>query len=254
MQLQNEKIERIWTKVNDLRIHSLEARNPLFAEKTPIILIQGLGISNRYLVPVMRELSKSREVFAPDFPGWGDSSKPWHVFNVPELAEFLADWMTTQNIERASIVGHSLGGQIAAEFAVRHPEMVEKVVLASTTFEKGKRNFFRQFWRFLLNAPREPLSLVFIALHSYFKFGTRREILTLKYSLSDKIEEKLPHIQAPTLVLRGERDTVVPQSWVETMTDLLPNGKALTIPAGTHGVIYQSHEKFAAAVCEFLDC
>ncbi|HYP50842.1 MAG TPA: alpha/beta hydrolase [Pyrinomonadaceae bacterium] len=252
--LQTEKIERIWTNVNGLKIHALAARNPGFADKTPFVLIHGLAISNRYLIPVMTELAKRREVFAPDLPGWGDSSKPRRVFNITELADALADWMKAQGIERADIVGHSLGSQIAAEFAVRNPEMVEKLILASATFEKGKRNFFRQFWRFLINAPREPFSLVYIALRDYFKFGIRREIYTLKYSLNDKIEEKLPQIAAPTLVLSGEFDTVAPQNWIETMAELLPNGKAVIIPAGTHGVIYQSHEKFAAAVCEFVDC
>jgi pimeloyl-ACP methyl ester carboxylesterase len=251
---QTEKIERIWTNLGGLRIHALAARNPNFADKTPFVLIHGLAISNRYLIPVMQELAKRREVFAPDLPGWGDSSKPRRVFNITELADALADWMKAQGIERANIVGHSLGSQIAAEFAVRHAEMVDKLILASPTFEKGKRKFFRQFWRFLMNAPREPFSLVYIALRDYLKFGIRREFYTLKYSLNDKIEEKLPQIGVPTLVLSGELDTVAPQNWIETMAELLPNGKALTIPAGTHGVIYQSHEKFAAAVCEFVDC
>ena len=250
MPSQIEKIERIWTNVNDLRIHALAAGNPSFAQEAPFVLIHGLAISNRYLIPVMTELAKRREVFAPDLPGWGDSSKPRRVFNITELADSLADWMKAEGIERANIVGHSLGSQIAAEFAVRHTEMVEKLILASPTFEKGKRKFFRQFWRFLMNAPREPFSLVYIALRDYFKFGLRREFYTLKYSLNDKIEEKLPQIEAPTLVLRGELDTIAPQNWIETMAELLPNGKALTIPAGTHGVIYQSHEKVAAAVCE----
>jgi pimeloyl-ACP methyl ester carboxylesterase len=251
---QIEKIERIWANVNGLRIQALAERNPNFADKTPFVLIHGLAISNRYLIPVMTELAKRREVFAPNLPGWGDSSKPSRVFNITELADALADWMTAHGIERANIVGHSLGSQIAAEFAVRHAEMVDKLILASPTFEKGKRNFFRQFWRFLMNAPREPFSLVYIALRDYFKFGIRREIYTLKYSLKDKVEEKLLQIGVPTLVLSGELDTIAPQSWIETMAELLPNGKALTIPAGTHGVIYQSHEKFAASVCEFVDC
>ena len=254
MPSQTEKIERIWTNLGGLRIHALAARNPSFADKAPFVLIHGLAISNRYLIPVMQELAKRREVFAPDLPGWGDSSKPRRVFNITELADALADWMKAHGIERANIVGHSLGSQIAAEFAVRHAEMVDKLILASPTFEKGKRSFFRQFWRFLMNAPREPFSLVYIALRDYFKFGIRREIYTLKYSLKDKIEEKLLQIGVPTLVLSGELDTIAPQSWIETMAELLPNGKALTIPAGTHGVIYQSHEKFAASVCEFVDC
>ena len=254
MASQIEKIERTWTNLNGLQIHALAARNPDFAQKTPFVLIHGLAISNRYLIPLMRDLAQQREAFAPDLPGWGDSSKPRRVFNITELADALADWMKTQGIERANICGHSMGGQIAAEFAVRNPKMVDKLILASTTFEKGKRGAFRQFWRLLINAPREPFSLIYIAMRDYFKFGIRREIYTAKYALRDKIEEKLPQIETPTLVLRGELDTVAPQNWIEEMAKLLPNGKNVTIRGGTHGVIYQSHEKFAAAVCDFVNC
>lgn len=254
MPTQTEKIERTWTDVNGLRIHALAARNPNFGGETPFVLIHGLAISNRYLIPVMKEFAKQREAFAPDLPGWGDSAKPRGVFNITELADALADWMKAEGIARANIIGHSLGSQIAAEFALRHARMVENLILASPTFEKGKRNVFRQFWRLLIDSPREPFALVWIAMRDFFKFGIRREIHTLKYSLNDKIEEKLPHIKAPTLVLRGEFDAVAPQNWIETMAKLLPNGKAATVSGGTHGVIYQSHEKFAAAVCEFVGC
>lgn len=246
-------IERICTNAGDWQIHLLAARNQQFAAKTPVVLIHGLGISTRYLAPAMRELATRRNVFAPDLPGWGDSSKPRQVLNIPELADALADWMKIVKIERAVLIGHSLGSQIAAEFAVRYARRCEKLVLASATFEIGKRGFLRQFWRLLINAPREPLRLVYTALRDYLKFGLRRAFYTLKYSLRDKIEEKLPLIEAPTLILRGEFDTVAPQKWIDFMTARLQSGKSVTIAGGTHGVIYQSSEQFARAVCEFID-
>lgn len=253
MNSQTEKIKRIWTNVNGLRIHALAAKNPLLREKLPIVLVHGLAVSNRYLIPAMQELSKNAEVFAPDLPGWGDSEKPRHIFDIRELADVLADWMKAVEIKRATLVGHSFGSQIAAEFALRHAEMLGRLILASPTFERGKRSFFRQFGRLLINAPNEPLSLVFIALRDFIKFGIRREVVTLKYSLRDRIEDKLQQIQIPALVIRGELDTVAPQSWAEELAKLLPNGKLITIPNGTHGVVYQSPKKFAETVCEFLD-
>ena len=202
----------------------------------------------------MRKFAEYREVFAPDLPGWGDSDKPERVFDITELSDALAAWMKANRIERAVLIGHSLGSQIVAEFAANHAEMVERLILASPTFEIGKRSAFRQFFRLFVNAAREPFSLIYIAMSDYLKFGIRREYHTLKFGLRHKVEEKLPKIEAPTLVLRGEFDPVVPQNWIETMARLLPNGNVVTIAGGTHGVIYQSHEKFARAVCEFIDC
>ncbi|HEY0049227.1 MAG TPA: alpha/beta hydrolase [Pyrinomonadaceae bacterium] len=224
-----------------------------FAGKLPIVIVQGLGISASYMIPAMSEMAKYAKVFALDLPGFGDSEKPLHIFNIAELADVVADWMSASGIERAVLLGHSFGSQIAAEFALRHPEMIERIVFAAPTFDRHARSFFRQFGRLLLNSRNEPFSLIMLAVKSYFKFGIRREARTLKFALADRIEDKLPRIGIPALVVRGELDTVVPQGWAEEVADLLPDGKLAVIAGGTHGVNYQSPREFAAAIREFLD-
>jgi len=168
------------------------------------------------------------------------------------LADVLADWMSIARIKQAVLVGHSFGSQIVAEFALRHPEKIARAVLAAPTFDREARGFFRQFGRLLLDSGNEPFSLVLLAVKSYLKFGFRREARTLQFALKDRIEEKLPQIRIPALVLRGELDTVVPQRWAEEVAALLPNGKLTTISGGTHGVNYNSPRKFAEAIREFL--
>ncbi len=249
---ETENIERVETSVNGLRLNAFVSKGADYAGKPTIILVQGLGISASYMIPAMSEMAKYAKVFALDFPGFGDSEKPWHIFNIAELADVLADWMSVAGIRRAVLVGHSLGSQIVAEFAVRHPEKIERAVLAAPTFDRHARGVFRQFGRLLLDSRNEPFSLVLIAFKSYFQFGLRREARTLQYGLKDRIEEKLPQIRVPTLVVRGELDPVVPQRWAEEVTALLPDGKLTVIPGGTHGVNYNSPQKFAAAVREFL--
>ncbi|HEX8737391.1 MAG TPA: alpha/beta hydrolase [Pyrinomonadaceae bacterium] len=246
-----ENIERFQANVNGLRLNTF-ASNEDFAEKLPVVLVQGLGISASYMIPTMSEMAKFAKVFTFDLPGFGDSEKPWHVFNIAELADVLAEWMSVARIERAVLVGHSFGSQIVTEFALRHPARIASAVLAAPTFERRARTFFRQFGRFLLNARNEPFSLVLLAVKSYLKFGFVRETLTLRYALADRIEEKLPQIHVPALVLRGELDTIVPQRWAEEVAALLPDGKSVTIGGGTHGVNYNSPQKFAEAIREFL--
>jgi pimeloyl-ACP methyl ester carboxylesterase len=246
-------IEKNWTIVNGLRLHSLVSRNPLFEERTPVVFVHGLAVSNRYLIPAMSEISKSRQVFAPDLPGWGESAKPRHVFNIAELADTLALWMQAMKIERAVVIGQSFGCQVAAEFAVRHASMVERIILAAPTFDRRARSAFRHFWRLLIDAPNEPFSLVLLALRDFLKFGIRREIKTLKFALRDKIEDKLPQIRIPALVIRGELDTVVPELWAREVAGLFPDGRLVTIKGGTHGVNYQMPQEFAATVLEFLN-
>lgn len=238
--------------MNGLRLNAFVSKGADYAGKPTIILVQGLGISAEYMIPTMSETAKYAKVFALDFPGFGDSEKPWHIFNITELADVLADWMNAAGIGRAVLVGHSFGSQVVAEFALRHPEKIERAVLAAPTFDRRARSFFRQFGRLLRDSRNEPLSLIWLSFKSYFKFGLRREARTLQYSLKDRIEEKLPQIRIPTLVVRGELDTVVPQGWAEEVAGLLPDGKLTVIPGGTHGVNYNSPQEFAAAVREFL--
>lgn len=246
-------IERFEASVNGLRLNAFVSKDADFARKLPVVLVQGLGISASYMIPAMSEIARYARVFALDLPGFGDSEKPAHVFNIAELADVLAHWMNAVGIEKAVLVGHSFGSQIVAEFALRHSAMIDRAVLAAPTFDKRARSAFRQFWRLLLNARNEPFSLILLAFKSYFKFGFRREARTLQLALEDRIEEKLPEIRIPALVIRGELDTVVPHAWAREVADLLPDGKLFTISGGTHGVNYNSPQKFAVAIRKFLD-
>lgn len=248
----SENIERFEANVNGLRLNTFVSKNANQAGKLPVVLVQGLGISASYMIPAMSEIAKYAKVFALDFPGFGDSEKPLHVFNITELADVLAAWMREVGVERAALVGHSFGSQIVAEFALRHSEMIACAVLAAPSFDKRARSAFRQFWRLLRNSRREPFSLVLLAFKSYFKFGFRREARTLQFGLADRIEDKLPEIRIPALVIRGELDTVVPHAWAREVADLLPDGKLITIPGGTHGVNYKLPREFAEAIREFL--
>jgi pimeloyl-ACP methyl ester carboxylesterase len=248
---ETENIECVEADVNGWRLNAFVSKAD-FAGKLPIVLVQGLGISAGYMIPTMSEMAKYAKVFALDLPGFGDSEKPAHIFNIAELADVLADSMRVVGIERAVLVGHSFGSQVTAEFALRHPAMIERAVLAAPTFDRHARSFFRQFGRLLWNSRNEPFRLILLAVKSYFKFGFRREAQTLRFALADRIEDKLPQIRIPALVVRGESDTVVPQRWAKEVADLLPEGKLVVIPGGTHGVNYNSPQKFAVAIREFL--
>lgn len=248
----NENLKRIWTDANGLQLHALVSKKTDFEEKLPVILVQGLGISSKYMIPAMSEIEKWAKVYAPDLPGFGESEKPRQVFNITELADVLADWMKTFGIKRGILVGHSFGCQVVAEFALRHSEMLDRAVFAAPTCDRRARSAFRQFGRLLLDALNEPFSLILLAVRDYLKFGVRRQARTMHIALHDRIEDKLPQINIPTLVIAGELDTVVPTEWAREVADLLPRGEFVSIP-GTHGVNYQSPQVFAQAIRQFLD-
>jgi len=91
-----------------------------------------------------------------------------------------------------------------------------------------------------------------VVLLDFLQIGLPRFVRTFRYALQDRIEEHLPLMQAPTLVVRGTRDPVVPQRWAQEATALLPQGRLVIIDEAAHDVNYNSPQKLVEAVLQFL--
>ena len=217
-----------------------------------MVLVHGLVVSSRYMIPTAKRLARHCRVFAPDLPGFGRSERPPRVLDVAGLSDALSAWMGEVGLERAALVGNSFGCQIIADLAVRHPARVERAVLQGPTMDPLGRSVPRQVGRLLIDVPRETLSLLPIELLDYLSAGTRRAWRTFRYTLEDRIEEKLPHMRVPTLVVRGSRDPIVQQRWAEEVTRLLPMGRLVVIPGAAHAVNYGSPLELARVVLQFL--
>lgn len=231
------------------RVH-LE-RAPIFAPT--IVLVPGLGLSSRYMMPTAERLSAHARIYAPDLPGFGLSDKPRRALSITELADALCAWMTANGLERAVLLGNSLGSEIIVDLAVRYPKRVERAILVAPPIDRQARSFLRQLARLLLDATREPVSLLPIVISDYLRGGIARGIRTLYYALADRVEKKLPLMQTKTLVVRGERDPVVPQHWAEDVTALLPHARLVVIPSAAHAVNYSAPDELAREVLSFLN-
>jgi pimeloyl-ACP methyl ester carboxylesterase len=221
--------------------------------RTPaVVLVHGQVISSLYMVPTARLLAPAFPVLAPDLPGFGLSGKPRRVLDIRGLADMLGAWMDAVGLRSAALVANSLGCQIVVDLAVRRPELAAALVLAAPTIDRHARNAGIQIVRWLKDVPYERPSLALVHLRDFALAGPHRALQTFRFTLADRIEEKLPRIQAPTLVVRGERDPIVPQRWAEEVTRLLPRGRLVVIPRGPHCVNYSSAESFARVVADFL--
>jgi pimeloyl-ACP methyl ester carboxylesterase len=216
------------------------------------VVVHGLVVSSRYMVPLARALASDFPVYAPDLPGFGESSKPAKPLGLTELAEVLHAWMRTLGLPRAALLGNSFGCQIIAELAVRHPEAVERLVLQGPTVDAAARRLPVQIWRAFRNGRREPGAVARLSRIDYAKAGLGRAAGTIQALMRDRIEDKLPRITTPTLVVRGSRDLVVPQPWAEEVTRLLPNGRLVVLAGGTHTLNYTDPERLAAVTRAFL--
>lgn len=239
-------------KVGGLLLHSRVSINHSKTNLPPVILVHGLGVSSRYMIPTAVRLASQCSVYAIDLPGFGRSEKPRRVLNLTELAEALAAWMRESGLEQAVLLANSIGCQIVVEMALRYHELVERLILVSPTVDREARTAPRQFFRLLLDIPREPLTLPFIALVDYLQAGMGRAAQTFGYALQDRIEEKLPHVRQPALVVRGARDPIVSERWAEEVNGLLSESRLVVIQNAAHGVNYNSPEELARVVFDFV--
>ncbi len=241
-----------WTAVRGLRMFARAGDVPPGDPRPVIVLVHGQIISSLYMVPTAERLASEFRVFAPDLPGFGRSEKPDRILCVPELAEALGEWMDAIQLPRAALVGNSLGCQIAVDLAVRRPELIEALVLAGPTIDPEARTASSQIIRWLRDWPGERPSLAVAHLRDFARAGVRRSLGTFRCTLADRIEEKLPRVQARTLVVRGARDTIVPQRWAEEVTRLLPRAELIVVPNGPHCMNYSTPGPFSRIVASFL--
>jgi 2-hydroxy-6-oxonona-2,4-dienedioate hydrolase len=222
-------------------------------EAVPIVLIHGLVVSSRYMIPLARQLATRFAVYAPDLPGFGWSSKPRETLTLAQLAEVLAEWMGAQGIRQAALVANSLGCQTAVELATRFPDRVAGLVLQGPTIDAWARTPGQQILRWVANAPRERPSQLPLLVLDYAQAGLARARRSFRIALEDRVEDKLAAVHAPSLVVRGSRDPIVPQRWAEEVTRRLPRGQLVVIPGAPHALNYSRALEMARVVAPFVD-
>jgi 2-hydroxy-6-oxonona-2,4-dienedioate hydrolase len=240
------------THVNGLRMHSLTSIDPVSSDAPVIVLVHGSGLSGRYMIPTARELTADFRIYVPDLPGFGDSGKPQKVLKVTELADWLADWMAAIGLQRGSLLGNSFGCQVIADLAARYPDRVEHAILQGPTTPPDERSWFWQFIRWRQNQRYNPSSLGDVTNADYKKCGFRRMYWSFQQQLKDRIEDKAPNIQAPTLVVRGELDPISNQQWCEEIARMCPRGRLVIIPGVAHTLCYTAPVQLADVTRSFV--
>ena len=114
------------------RLSYLVGRPDAGEERPALILLHGIAGSSKTWAPLLDMLGERFTVIAPDLLGHGESDKPRHDYSLGAYANGVRDLMIALGIERATIVGHSLGGGVALQFAYQHPERCERLVLVSS--------------------------------------------------------------------------------------------------------------------------
>ena len=217
----------------------------------PVVLVHGFVLAGDYMMPAADRLAVFSRAYVPDLPGYGLSDRPPRL-DLPLLGDCLAEWMERLKLYRADFIGNSFGCQILMDFAARHSQFVQRLVLQGPTVDPAARSVGKQVLRLMKNSRIESPGLGRLMLRDYWRAGWRGITGAMRMALRDGPESKLPHISAPTLVVRGSRDVLVPQSWAERIVRLLPDGHLLVLPGLAHTINYTAPSIFVNAVRPFL--
>jgi pimeloyl-ACP methyl ester carboxylesterase len=220
-------------------------------DATPIVLIHGLS-SSRTLKPLIRSLGTRRPVFAPDLPGFGMSDQPTHPLDIPGLADALRRWLLDNELAPAIVVGVAFGCQVAVDLAAAYPAAVDRLVLVGPMFDPETRTPARLAMRWARNAPRSSPRLAPTIVHDFIDAGPWRSVRTLRKALDDPIEPKLGEIEAPTLVVRPERDHLVRAAWTERVAKLIPDSQLVVLPKASHTIGSKAAARLTALLVPFL--
>jgi len=222
--------------------------------KTKLVLVHGLGLSCRYMLPTAQALANDYGVFVPDLPGFGDSGKPRQTLDINGLADSLAAWVARMRLPgQVALLGNSLGCQIIAAALDRHPAIADAAILQGPTTPPDERNIFWQLIRWRQNLRNDPPEMKAISRDDYVKCGRRRVWTTFYYGLKDPLENRLGRIHHPVLVVRGERDPICREEWAMDVAKRLPHGKFVELPHVAHTLVFTAPGPLAQATKSFLE-
>jgi pimeloyl-ACP methyl ester carboxylesterase len=234
----------------------------------PILMIMGFGSSMEGWYFQIPFFSKHFRVVALDNRGVGGSDKPKGPFTTRMMADDVIHLMDHLEIEKAHIMGASMGGMIAQEISINYPERVNKLVLACTYAKRGET--FRNISDSgkLSGSPAERMtSIIDLAFNKplyRLVFGFLARLTSRARSDVGGIEGqsvavmshdalgRLGSITSETLVIVGTRDRLIDPAASEVIAGIIPNAKLVKIEGGSHTIMVENKDEFNEEVLKFL--
>jgi pimeloyl-ACP methyl ester carboxylesterase len=218
----------------------------------PVILVHGLSGSTRWWSENVEALASRYRVYLVDLPGFGAMRRsPLHQ-GLQAAASWLIRWMDALALQPAHLVGHSMGGQICLRVAIDRPDLVNRLALVAPAVLSASSSIFSQVAPLMAETRR--FSPRFFAVLSYdaLRAGPATLLRSARDLLAQKVEQELAAIQAPTLLIWGEKDAIVPVAVGYELRRRLPQSRLLVLKGASHVPMFHDARRFNAALSHFL--
>jgi pimeloyl-ACP methyl ester carboxylesterase len=228
--------------VNGIRIHY-----EVHGEGRPLLLILGLSSDLSEMgKPLIQMLGARSQVIGFDNRGAGRSDKPDAPYSIELMASDALGVMDAAGVTRAGVLGISLGGRIALELALGHPERVERLILVSTSARVvpgWRRRWRRHYYPFLSGLP---------VLRGKYPQPRYAFVRQMEASTGYDARPRLHQLGMPTLLLHGRNDRTAPLALAEELQRGIPGSRLQTFKGGHLFFLIRERRRFADVVAEYI--
>jgi len=256
----HERSERT-VVVQGIQTHLFEAGSPT---APPLLYLHGMSLANLWL-DYHRALAKHFHIYAADTPGFGLTARPDWMRDMSDYILYLRDLLDVLGLVKPNIVGHSLGGWMAAEVAVWYPGRVAKLVLSNASGIRIKGSPIADL--FAMNVqetlaacfdnpqaamPLMPAEFNIDYLIAQYIERMTLAVLTWNPSYDPKLERRLAYVACPTLVIWGENDRVIPQVYADAWHKMIGGSRLVKLAGTGHMPMLEKHAEWTREIADFL--
>ena len=238
----------------------------------PVLLLHGYTDSWTSWQRVMPLLPKHVRVYAISQRGHGNSSRPGIGYQIGDFAEDAAAFLAALDIERALVVGHSMGAAVAERLAVHCPHRVAGLLLAGAFGDYAGNRAVRDLWEDAVSSLSDPIDPEFVrafqestiarelpagfiatVIAESYKVPARVWRAALRGQMDCSNQQLRWRIACPTMLVWGDNDALVPRREQEALTEQIPQAMVRMFPGAGHAVHWEAPEGFASLVQRFVE-
>lgn len=243
-----------WTRVDGVDVFYRESPSPAAGARV-MAHVHGFGLSGRYLLPTAERLADEFHTYVPDLPGFGRSGKRKDMLDIPDLSRAAIDFLDDRGVERATLVGNSMGCPVIIETAHTYPDRIERSVLVSPAGGVFNQPLRRAIAQLTADAPREPTRMARVAVPDYVRFGVPSTMRMFRSLTQYPSLKRLLELRIPTLVVLGERDPLLPHAHrideIASQTDT--HVLVVLLEGAAHAINFSHPDQLAHVIRLFMD-
>jgi pimeloyl-ACP methyl ester carboxylesterase len=242
-----------WTIVDGLPLFFRAATEAAPVGAPAIVHVHGFGISGRYLVPTAERLAPHYPTYVPDLPGYGRSIKPKRTLTITELADALVAFLDAVGVERAVLLGNSMGCLITVEFAHKYPERIDRAILVSPAGGPHNQPIYRGLPQLARDGLRETPRMLPVAVPDYVRFGPVSSLRLFHAMTRYPTVERALALELPMLAVVGVRDPLISKERLQELLEQKPNLTLVFHNRAAHAINFSHPEELAGIVRAWLE-